>query len=161
MIIRRQQSALGWQQQSRWFWGSGLACVAACLIGAVGTLVAAQRQSTRESGEMGAGGDAQGMRVREGSVIEVSGFFKVSGDRAMFTTADGTGRYTALENLNLERIAIAVGESPDPLLWNVTGTVTEFRGSNFLLVTRALLKNKPSTSKGSADRPAGKSSAAK
>lgn len=79
----------------------------------------------------------------------------------LFTTADGTGRYTGLENLNLERVAIAVSESPDQLLWSVTGTVTEYRGTNYLLVTLALLKSKPSTSKNSPERTAPKTAASK
>ncbi len=98
---------------------------------------AAQRPgSGRDPNEASAGnGDQPMMRVREGAVLDATGYFKVSGDRALFTTADGTGRYTGLENLNLERVAIAVSESPDQLLWSVTGTVTEYRGTNYLLVT--------------------------
>jgi hypothetical protein len=124
---------------------------------------AAQRPgSGRDPNEAAAGSGEQPMsRVREGAVLETTGYFKVSGDRALFTTADGTGRYTGLENLNLERVAIAVSESPDQLLWSVTGTVTEYRGTNYLLVTRALLKSKPSTSKNSPERTAPKAAASK
>jgi hypothetical protein len=112
---------------------------------------AAQRPgSGRDQNEATAGYSEQpGTRVREGTVLDTTGYFKVSGDRALFTTADGTARYTGLENLNLERVAIAVSENPDQLLWNVTGTVTEYRGTNYLLVTRALLKSKPAAPKAS------------
>lgn len=83
------------------------------------------------------------MRLREGVTINAIGYFKVTADRAVFSTEDGTARYSGLENLNLERVAIAVAESPDQLLWNVTGTVTEFRGANYILVSRAMLAGKP------------------
>lgn len=86
--------------------------------------------------------EQQPTRMREGVTLNSTGVFKVTADRAVFTTEDGTARYSGLENLNLERIAIAVAESPDQLLWSVTGTVTEFRGANYLLVTRAMLKSK-------------------
>lgn len=119
---------------------------------------AAQRPApSRDPADSGVAGSEQQMsRVREGALLDTTGYFKVTGDRALFTTADGSARFTGLENLNLERIAIAVSESPDPLLWSVTGTVTEFRGTNYLLVTRALLKNKPAAPKGAVERAAPK-----
>lgn len=137
-------------------WAAILATAAVWPISRSG---AAQRPAPgRESADAAVGSDAQLSRVREGAVLDTAGYFKVTGDRALFTTADGSARFTGLENLNLERIAIAVSESPDPLLWSVTGTVTEFRGTNYLLVTRALLKNKPAATKGAVERAAPKKS---
>ena len=81
-------------------------------------------------------------RVREGTALETHGSFKLTGDRIMFYTADKR-RFGTLENLNLERIARMVSDSPDPLQWSVSGTVTEYQGSNYLLVSRAVLKSKP------------------
>lgn len=130
-------------------WATGLALCAAWSSSPSG---AAQRPAPSRDAVDPTASEQSLTRVREGAVLDTSGYFKVTGDRALFTTADGTSRFTGLENLNLERIAIAVSESPDPLLWNVTGTVTEFRGTNYLLVTRALLKSKPPTAKGAAER---------
>ena len=49
------------------------------------------------------------------------------------------GRYIGLENLNLERIAAELASSPSQPEWSVSGTVTEFRGTNYLLVRRSIL----------------------
>jgi hypothetical protein len=125
----------------------GLAIVVYALVSGNHSGAAQRPGYNRDANEATSGSDASTTRVREGSLLETTGYFKVSGDRALFTTADGNCRYTGLENLNLERVAIAVSESPDPLLWNVTGTVTEYRGTNYLLVTRALLKSKPALPK--------------
>jgi hypothetical protein len=114
---------------------------AAAWLGAIAHGATTQRGSGREGGD--AGGDAQQVRMREGTPLDATGSFKITAERAIFTTEDGA-RFHGLENLNLERIAIAVSESPDQLIWNVNGTVTEFRGANYLLITRAMLKSKPS-----------------
>ena len=145
-----------------WCLGAWALAMAVCAIWPGSHSGAAQRNgSGRDSNEASAGsGDQPMSRIREGSVLDTTGYFKVSGDRALFTTADGTGRYTGLENLTLERVAIAVSESPDQLLWSVNGTVTEYRGTNYLLVTRALLKSKPSTPKNGPERTAPKAAAA-
>jgi hypothetical protein len=82
-------------------------------------------------------------RLREGTTLEVHGSFKQTGDRIMFYSAGDNRRLGTLENLNLERIARMVSESPDTLEWTVSGTVTEYQGANYLLVTRAVLKSKP------------------
>lgn len=117
---------------------------------------AAQRPgSSREAGDTPASPAEQaGQRVREGSVLDAQGSFKINGDRGIFQTVDGTGRYTVLENLNLERIAAAISESPDQLVWTVNGTVTEYRGTNYLLVQRAMIKpkSKPGAKLGPAER---------
>ena len=63
----------------------------------------------------------------------------MSGGRVLFFTADGKRRFVGLENLNLERVARTIAESPQTLQWSVTGTITEYRGANFLLVRRAIL----------------------
>jgi hypothetical protein len=49
----------------------------------------------------------------------------------MFYAADGERRFGVLENLNLERVARLVGETPDPLEWSVSGVVTEYQGGNY------------------------------
>jgi len=82
-------------------------------------------------------------RLREGTeIIDQPGHFRMTGDRVAFFTADGKGRFVGLENLNLERIARTVADNPDRLQWAVTGTITEYRGANFLFVRRAILKSR-------------------
>ena len=71
----------------------------------------------------------------------------MTGDRVIFfstdgeaLSGDGKARFVGLENLNLQRIARTIADNPVELQWGVTGTITEFRGANFLLVRRAVLK---------------------
>jgi hypothetical protein len=63
----------------------------------------------------------------------------------MFYAESGV-RYGGLENLNLERVASVINENPEQLQWSVSGTITEYRGANYLLVSRATLKSKPAVS---------------
>ena len=82
------------------------------------------------------------LRVREGTeIVDQVGHFRLTGGRVIFFTADGRRRLVGLENLNLERIARTIAESPQPPQWGVTGTITEYRGANFLLVRRAILRS--------------------
>ena len=62
-----------------------------------------------------------------------------------FVPANGNARFIVLENLNLERIARVLGDDPDARQWSVTGSITEYRGGNYLLVTRAILKSRART----------------
>ena len=68
------------------------------------------------------------------------GRFRTTGDRVAFYSQEDERQFPALENLALERIARAINESSDDLQWSVSGIVTEFRGQNYLLVTRAIRK---------------------
>jgi hypothetical protein len=84
-----------------------------------------------------------GGRWREGSkLLDIAGQFKVSGDRVAFHAADGKSRFACLENLNSERVARIVAESPDSLDWTIQGTITEFRNENYLLLTQAVIKSR-------------------
>lgn len=75
---------------------------------------------------------------REGTQIrEERGHFEFNGDRVAFIATETKTRFIGLENLNLQRIAQILGGSADPLEWTVNGVVTEYQGTNFLLVTRA------------------------
>jgi hypothetical protein len=85
-------------------------------------------------------------RQREGTtLVDVPGHFKLTGDRATFFPTGSDAHYTGLENLNLERIATAISDIPEQIPWIVSGTITEYRGTNYLLVTKAILQNAPST----------------
>jgi hypothetical protein len=82
-----------------------------------------------------------GFMLREGTeVVDQRGYFGWSNNRLVFSTVDGTERFVTLENLNLERVAKALADSQERLIWIVSGTITEFRGSRYLLVRRAVLK---------------------
>jgi hypothetical protein len=86
-------------------------------------------------------------RLREGTqIVEALGHFRVLGDRVMFHTSDGGRSLGGLPNLNLERIVRTVRDHSEPVLWSVTGTVTEFQGANFILIERALLKSQKTES---------------
>jgi hypothetical protein len=76
-------------------------------------------------------------------LTDVAGEFQSTGDRILFQPRDRKSGLLVLENLALERVARALEEIREPGLWSVSGTVTEFRGANYLLITRAVLKAKP------------------
>ncbi|ADB14819.1 hypothetical protein Psta_0123 [Pirellula staleyi DSM 6068] len=84
---------------------------------------------------------AAGQRQREGSKLEsVEGHFEFSGDRISFQTIASQESFRLLENLSLERVSKVLGEDREPQTWIVSGLVTEYRGSNYLLISKAILK---------------------
>ena len=84
-------------------------------------------------------------RQREGTELKSEkGYFRVVDGRTVFFPSDGEFRYTVLENLNLERIVVEITRNPSQLEWAVAGVVTEFKGSNYLLVQRAVLSRSSS-----------------
>ncbi len=88
-------------------------------------------------------GSQIGGRWREGSrMIDQLGSFKNSGDRVIFFANDGKTRFDCLDNLASERVGHTISDNPDQLEWLVSGTLTESHGSNFLLITQAVLKTK-------------------
>lgn len=86
---------------------------------------------------------AKPILVREGSQIEDQRGWFHQGDRWSFVPLNGRERFTVLENLNLERIISLMAERPDIPLWRVSGSVTEFRGANYLLVEHAEMTGSP------------------
>lgn len=86
-------------------------------------------------------------RLREGTKLENQlGYFQMTGDRATFITADRSRCFGGLENLNLARVVAMISDAPGKMEWSVTGTVTEFQGSNYLLISRAVLKTRAKSS---------------
>jgi hypothetical protein len=81
-------------------------------------------------------------RRREGTRItdEVGTFQPVGGQRVAFLPAGNRDSYRVLENLALERVSRALDESRGQRQWVVSGVLTEFQGSNFLLVTKAVIQ---------------------
>ncbi len=79
---------------------------------------------------------------REGSRLEdVRGRFDFAGERMAFYPTGESESFRVLENLALERIWQATQDSNRKDEWIVSGTVTEYRGSNFLLVTKAVIRS--------------------
>ena len=105
------------------------------------------------------------LRLREGTrLTDVNGRFDVAGDRVSFATTESAETLRVLENLALERIAKILGESRASPEWTISGTVTEYNGANYLLLTKAVQTGKPAakepatkeaTKKVTASAPAG------
>jgi hypothetical protein len=88
------------------------------------------------------GGVTPARRLREGTtLVDELGQFESTGERVRFVPSKGDAKYVVLENLNLERVARLLGEGSDARRWSVSGTITEYRGGNYLLLTRAILKS--------------------
>jgi hypothetical protein len=81
-------------------------------------------------------------RMREGTrLTDVVGSFQTAGDRISFHP-DGKGEsYRVLENLALQRVDEYLGANRGTPTWLVSGVMTEFRGGNFLLVSKAVVRS--------------------
>ena len=77
-------------------------------------------------------------RIREGEVIRDE-HAKVKSDGLRYTIilSKGHQKYIVLENLALERISDYLAKSGGDSTWLIEGTVTEFQGSNYIMLTRA------------------------
>lgn len=86
-------------------------------------------------------------REREGALLRSqSGAFEVEGDRLTFVATDPPRRFVALENRCLERVERLLSDKGPSLRFTVDGTITEFRGANYLLLTRATVEPSPAPS---------------
>jgi hypothetical protein len=95
-----------------------------------------------------------GQRAREGSLLgDETGSFEFVGERIIFVPAGGRESLRVLENLALERIVRELGDARDQRNWVVSGVLTEFKGANYLLVTKAMLAT-PAGAVPQASRPA-------
>jgi hypothetical protein len=76
-------------------------------------------------------------RLRENTrLVDVVGTFQaIGGDSVAFQPSGGKDSLRVLENLALERISRSLEDNRGST-WIVSGLVTEFRGSNYLLVTK-------------------------
>jgi hypothetical protein len=100
--------------------------------------------STRDArSSRNAPSDDAEFRIREG--IELTnevGEFQVAGERIRFRPRDRNVKLTVLENTALERVSRVLDETRTPPTWSVSGRITEYHGSNFLLITRAVVKSR-------------------
>lgn len=81
-------------------------------------------------------------RLREGSRLNnVVGRFRSTGDSLTFIDSENR-EIGGLPNLNLERISrmLQAADEPESITWSVSGTVTEFSGKNYLLISRAVFR---------------------
>lgn len=135
------------------FWAAALTC----LVGASLGLALASAQAPELAGSGGKARPVQrngepapsetDHRIREGTeIVDQLGYFRMTGDRVTFFAEDGRGRLVGLENLNLERIARTIADNPGQLQWSVTGTITEYRGANYVFVRRAMLRSRVQSS---------------
>ncbi len=89
--------------------------------------------------------DSKKIRIREGTTVhDQTGFFRQDGDGATFVTDEGV-EFGGLPNLNLERVVrtLKIADDSKSIRWSVSGSVTEFLGRNFLLISRAIYKSTP------------------
>ncbi len=85
-------------------------------------------------------------RWREGTRLhQVQGVFSTNGERLQFATADGKVQIITTENLLAERVLRTIQESSDTsLAWTIQGTMTEYKGANYLTLNYAtILAKKP------------------
>ena len=82
-------------------------------------------------------------RQREGTkLVEEVGTFEFLGDRAAFLPSGNKESYRVLENLALERVSRQTGDPRGPQQWMISGILTEFKGANYLLITKAVARGK-------------------
>jgi hypothetical protein len=82
------------------------------------------------------------LRLREGTRLrDITGRFRQNGDTLSFID-EQKREIGGLPNLNLERIIrmLKTVEEPESITWSVSGTITEFSGRNYLLISRAVYK---------------------
>jgi len=94
-----------------------------------------------------AGADNGGVRLREGmKFVNRVGELRDAGGRVAFYPDGETHSLPLLENLALERVSHDLDQTHRK--WSVTGIVTEYKGGNYLLLHRAVLKARVSHSSG-------------
>ena len=83
-------------------------------------------------------------RLREGTrLLDAPGRFTAVGDRASFIMDESGRSLGVLENLALDRIFRVLKESQGRTQWSVSGTITEYNETNYLLLTKAVQLGKP------------------
>ena len=137
-------------QSTRCLW----ACVVSCAI-LLG--ISAARSSGIETTSPIAKASS-GQLKREGSqLIDVFGYFRMTGDRATFYPLESQAGYAGLENLNLDRVTLMITNNTDQLTWQVSGTITEYHGLNYILVSKAILKHQGETNDVASPHPSARS----
>ncbi|MGH7194801.1 MAG: hypothetical protein ACREJM_14880 [Candidatus Saccharimonadales bacterium] len=141
LIRRSQSSAGGGARLGRGNWPRTLRVGLWLALAAVASMSLAAQVATKRAKTADAAASAsKAMLRREGTKIkDEPGRFASVGNRINFVTAAGV-QYVCLENLNLERVARIMGSTPDSVEWVISGAVTEYQGSNHLLIERSTRK---------------------
>lgn len=75
--------------------------------------------------------------LREGTKVDSqTAICRSIGDRLVLEVNDFPKQIVALENLSAQRVMEALYTDPNDRFWSITGTITEFRGSNFMLLQK-------------------------
>jgi len=98
-------------------------------------------QSSQSSSAANSNGSKPVERLREGTrLTDVVGTFQsVGNDNVSFSLGGNKDSFRVLENLALQRINQVLDENRGPRQWIVSGLITEYRGSNYILVTKAVI----------------------
>ncbi len=148
--VPRQQEVRGEHMGSRFRLRATAGVMVAVAFGLAGTIQAEDPRPTSaargrsRTAPMAHRPQEAPKRLRQGTVLrKVKGEFRLTGERVAFYPQDlEVKEMTVLENLALERLTELVAENRRRL-WLVDGVVTEFRGRNYLLVSRAVLTAEP------------------
>jgi hypothetical protein len=81
-------------------------------------------------------------RLREGTkLIDVVGSFQAAGgDSISFSRDGGKESFRVLENLALQRVGQALENNLNAKHWVISGVITEYRGANYLILTKAVVQ---------------------
>jgi hypothetical protein len=110
------------------------------LVGVVGGHLDADGTPARTTKSESVSNDAL-HRVREGSRLAGQlGEFRETGGRITFYPEGSSNSLLLLENLALERVSLELEQGTRK--WSVSGTITEYLGLNYLLIDRAVLKQR-------------------
>jgi len=138
--------------QQRWLLGFVAVTMLFVVAMSGGTIRAQSRSSTRPASAVDSRQkrpvhekerQASAHRLREGThITDTIGYFQQNGEGAIFVTKDNN-KLGGLPNLNLQRVLrmLKGTEEPENVQWNVNGTITEFDGRNYLLISRAVYKS--------------------
>ena len=71
----------------------------------------------------------------------MTGTFQAAGaDSVSFLVNGNKESYRVLQNLALQRVSFALEDNRALRQWIISGTITEFRGQNYLLLTKAVIQ---------------------
>jgi hypothetical protein len=92
----------------------------------------------------GATGAKASERLREGTrLVDVVGTFQsIGGESVTFTPGAPGGNkdsFRVLENLALQRVSQVLDENKGARQWTVSGMITEYKGANYLLLTKTVV----------------------
>lgn len=81
-------------------------------------------------------------RLREGTRLtdEMGTFQSIGGDSVSFSPSKNGNKdaFRVLENLALQRVGQVLEGNKGARQWTVSGVITEYRGANYLLLTKAV-----------------------